>query len=406
MPPGAALDETQPRVSLVPVFLVVLVDVFGMTLVLPLLAIYAETFDASALQASLLVSAYAICQLASGPIIGHWSDRIGRKPMLVVSQIGTCLGFIMLARAHALWVIYLSRILDGATAGNLSLAQAYIADHTRPEDRTKAFGLIGMAFGIGLFIGPGVTGLLSARYGLTAPIWAAASLSFLSIVTTLVLLRNDAPSASAGAHTAMLSWRTYAAYFGRPELRGRLLQFLCFVLAFSTFLSGFALFAERRFTWHGRAFGPREIGLVFCYLGFVGIVMQVGVLGRLVKRFGDRALIVGGLTLLVAGFGLLGLSHSIAPLLVAVTLLAAANGMLRPALTSVITQQAQRHEQGTLAGITASLVALASVVSPFVGGTLIERNDLTSWAWVAAALALAGLFIVRAAGPRAPAPTL
>ena len=130
-PAAATAVETRPRVSLLPIFLIVLVDVVGMTLVLPLLAIYAETFQATPLQATLLVLTFAVCQLISGPLVGHWSDRIGRKPMLLISQVGTCIGFLVLARANALWMVYLSRVIDGSTAGNLSLAQAYTADHTR-----------------------------------------------------------------------------------------------------------------------------------------------------------------------------------------------------------------------------------------------------------------------------------
>ena len=150
------------RVSLVPVFLIVLVDVFGMTLVIPLLAIYAESLHATPLQATLLVSVYAACQLVSGPIIGHMSDRVGRKPMLLISQVGTFIGFLVMARASVLWMLYVARVLDGSTAGNLSLAQAYIADHTEPSQRAKSFGLIGIAFGVGFFIGPSLTGYLSA----------------------------------------------------------------------------------------------------------------------------------------------------------------------------------------------------------------------------------------------------
>ena len=168
----------------------VLVDVFGMPLVIPLLAIYAESLHATPLQATLLVSVYAACQLVSGPLIGHMSDRTGRKPMLLISQVGTCIGFLVLASATSLWMVYLSRIIDGITAGNLTLAQAYIADNTPPERRAKSFGLIGIAFGLGFFIGPSVTGILSARYGLNAPIYLAAAMSATSILCTATLLKQ------------------------------------------------------------------------------------------------------------------------------------------------------------------------------------------------------------------------
>lgn len=389
-----------PHASLLPVFLIVLVDVFGLTLVFPLLAIYAETFSATALQATLLVSVYAVCQLVSGPLIGHASDRTGRKPMLILSQIGTLIGFIILARASALWMIYLSRVIDGATAGNLSLAQAYIADNTAPEDRAKKFGLIGIAFGLGFFIGPSITGYLSARYGLTAPIYLAAAMSATSILATTFLLKGGRPTTSLAHRRAALDWKTYAHYFARPELRARLLQFLFFMLSFSTFISGFALFAERRFVWQGHPFGPREIGYVFGYVGFLGILLQGGLIGRLVKTFGESSLAVAGFASLVLGYLGLGVAGSIGALLVVSTISSFGNGVLRPALTSLITQEAGRHEQGVVLGLTQSMTSLASIVAPIVAGLLIQHTHLMWWATVAAALAGVGAVLTR--GHQAP----
>ena len=141
---------------LVPIFIIVAVDVLGFTLVLPLLPFYAEHFGASPLTVGLMVSVFAVCQLIAGPILGRISDKIGRKPVLMFSQMGTLVGFIILALAGSLWMLFLSRIIDGLTAGNLSIAQAYISDVTKPEERTKSFAVIGIAFGIGFLIGPAV----------------------------------------------------------------------------------------------------------------------------------------------------------------------------------------------------------------------------------------------------------
>jgi len=392
----ASTPEKPPPVSLLPVFLIVLVDVFGMTLVIPLLAIYAETFHATPLQATMLVSVYAACQLVSGPVIGHISDRVGRKPMLLISQIGTFIGFIVMARARALWMLYVARILDGATAGNLSLAQAYISDHTEPSQRAKSFGLIGIAFGVGFFIGPSLTGYLSATYSLTTPIYLAAVMSATSVLCTATLLKGGPQSHHAfDDREAALRFRTYAKYFGRPGLRERLLQFLFFITSFSLFISGFALFAERRFTYQGRPFGPREIGYIFGYVGFLGIILQGGLIGRLVKRFGESTLVAAGFIALVIGYFGLGIASSFTLLMLTGTLAAFGNGVIRPALTSLITQQAGRQEQGVVLGITQSLMSMASIVAPVVGGLLIERQMLKEWAWAAAGLAAVGVALSR-----------
>jgi MFS family permease len=392
----ASVPEKSRPVSLLPVFLIVLVDVFGMTLVIPLLAIYAETFHATPLQATMLVSVFAACQLISGPLIGHISDRVGRKPMLLISQIGTFIGFLVMARARALWMLYVARILDGSTAGNLSLAQAYISDHTEPSQRAKSFGLIGIAFGVGFFIGPSLTGYLSAKYSITTPIYLAAVMSATSILCTATLLKGGSQSHHAfDDRDAALRWRTYAKYFGRPGLRERLLQFLFFITSFSLFISGFALFAERRFTYQGRPFGPREIGYVFGYVGFLGIILQGGLIGRLVKRFGESMLVAAGFIALVIGYFGLGIASSFALLMLTGTLAAFGNGVIRPALTSLITQQAGRQEQGVVLGITQSLMSMASIVAPIVGGLLIERQMLKEWAWAAAGLAAVGVALSR-----------
>jgi len=389
-------DSESQHASLLPVFLIVLVDVFGMTLVIPLLTIYAESFNATPLQATLLISVFAVCQLVAGPLIGHASDRTGRKPMLLISQIGTCIGFIVLALATSLWMIYLSRIIDGITAGNLSLAQAYIADNTPPEKRAKSFGLIGIAFGLGFFVGPAVTGFLYARYGLNAPIYLAAAMSATSILATATLLKDRArPVAAPRGRWDALSWRTYAQYFARPALRRRLLQFLFFMLSFSTFISGVALFAERRFMWDGRPFGPREIGYGFAFVGFLGIILQGGLIGRLVERFGEPKLVLAGFIAVMIGHASLGLTYSIPMLLAVSVVISFGHGVLRPALTSVISHQAGPHERGVVLGLTQSLTSIASIVAPFVAGLLIQYGQLTAWALLAAGLAAVGGVLAR-----------
>jgi DHA1 family tetracycline resistance protein-like MFS transporter len=394
------LPSAPPRSRpLVPIFLIVLVDVFGLTLVIPLLAIYAEHFGATPLQATLLVSSYALCQLVSGPMLGRISDRVGRKPMLLVSQVGTFLGFLLLARAHALWMIYVSRVIDGSTAGNLALAQAYISDNTKPEDRAKSFALIGIAFGVGFFIGPSVTGMLVV-YGLAAPVYLAAGLSLTSILCTTFLLPGGPPPLAEGGNTgpggrrpSPFALRTYTTYFSRPVLGGLFLQFFCFSFAFATFTSGFALFAERRFTWAGHPFGPREIGFLFAYSGFLGIIIQGGLIGRLVKHFGERALVAAGFVCMTIGYVTLGWSGALALLVVASTFASFGTAVLRPTLSSLVTQTAGRGEQGVVIGLTQSLMSVAQIAAPPLAGALIGGRRLGAWAFVAAAAAGMGTIV-------------
>lgn len=406
------MSAQRPR-PLAPIFLIVLVDVFGLTLVIPLLAIYAEHFGATPLEATLLVSTYALCQLVSGPMLGRVSDRVGRKPMLLVSQVGTFLGFLLLARANALWMIYVSRVIDGSTAGNLALAQAYISDNTKAEDRAKSFALIGIAFGVGFFIGPSVTGLLVV-YGLSAPVYLAAALSMTSILCTTFLLPGGPPPAAAGGSHAGPGGRrpspfalaTYATYFSRPVLRGLFVQFFCFSFAFATFTSGFALFSERRFTWGGHPFGPREIGFLFAYSGFLGIIVQGGLIGRLVKRFGERALVATGFACMAVGYATLGESGAVASLLVASTFASFGNAVLRPTLSSLVTQAAGRGEQGVVIGLTQSLMSVAQITAPPLAGVLISRGLLAPWALVASAAAATGAMLGKWGSARVAPPAV
>lgn len=472
------------RSPLLPIFLIVLVDVLGFTIVIPLLAFYAEKFGASPLVATTLVSVYAVCSLISTPIIGNLSDRFGRRRLLLISQAGTCLGFLMLAWSNALWMVFLGRIIDGATAGNLSIAQAYISDHTKPENRAKAFGVIGVAFGVGFMFGPALGGLLG-KYGLHVPFLVAAGLSLLSITATATLLKNEIPGADpvaaappdqpavaeaappAGRRPGAFDIATYTEYFRRPRLGNLYLQFFLFTFAFSCFTSGFALFSERRFTakhkidhiehctivmkdkldlpnaingtialdgqrliygsqWTIKApktvevlgdtcarmsaakdittrfpWTAREVGLLFTYSGFLGILLQGGLIGRLVKKFGERPLVFVAFISASTGYLLLGQTYALSMLAVVVVFSSFGNGVLRPVITSLITQAAGRKEQGIALGISGSLSSMAMVLAPVSGGSLLNGGHLVLWSCIPATVTLIGFFVALAGRPRA-----
>jgi DHA1 family tetracycline resistance protein-like MFS transporter len=386
----------------------VAVDVLGLTIMSPLLPFYAEKLGASALQVGLLISAYALCQLFSGPLLGRLSDRTGRKPLLLVSQAGTFVGFIITAFAPSLSILLLARAIDGATAGNLSLAQAYISDITKPEQRSKSFGVIGIAFGLGFLIGPAISGFLAA-YDYRYPIFAAAALSACSIAATYFLLPSAKPASDGGGpggkRLALFEWGAYAGYFRRPELARRLWEFFAFAFSFAMFTSGLALFCQARLSWNGMPFGPVQVGYAWALAGFLGILLQGPGLGRLVKRFGDAALNRVGFLGYVAGYAILAFSHTI-PMLVLATVVTAIGGLVRPTLTSMITQAAPREEQGVVLGLTQSLTSVSQIAGPALTGFLIQRNVLTGWGITVSAVALIGLLLaarpVSAAFPAEP----
>lgn len=387
------------KFPLLPIFLIVAVDVLGLTIMIPLLPFYAEKLGASPSQVGWLVSVYALCQLFSGPLLGRLSDRTGRKPLLIVSQIGTLIGFLVTAWAGTLGMVFLGRIIDGATAGNLSLAQAYISDVTKPEERAKSFGIIGIAFGLGFLIGPAVSGFLST-YDYRYPIYAAALMSFTSILATTFLLpsassvppKQGEPTGPGGKRLSLVAWGAYARYFKRPELGNLLFQFLTFTFSFAMFVSALPLFVERRLTWNGRPFGPEQTGYAWAYAGFMGIFLQGPALGRLVKRFGEAALTRIGFAAYGIGYVMLAFCHSV-PWLVASMTALVLGGLVRPTLTSSITQRTSRDEQGVVLGLTQSLNSVSQIVAPPLAGWMIQHNLLTGWGLVIAAVSITGLML-------------
>jgi MFS transporter, DHA1 family, tetracycline resistance protein len=386
--------EKQVKSPLLPIFLIVLVDILGFTIILPLLPFYSERLGASPTVVGMIVAIYAAFQLLAGPILGQLSDRVGRRPVLLLSQAGTLAGFLLLAFSTQVWMVFLSRAIDGATAGNLSIAQAYISDVTKPENRAKAFALIGVAFGFGFLVGPAISGFL-AHYGYRAPIFTASGLSLLSILCTFFLLpkrevhhlADEGETGPGGKRLSLISWGEYGKYFRDRELARLLVQWTLFALSFSTFVSGFALFAERRYLWSGHPVGVREVGYIFAFNGFIGIIMQGGMVGRLVKAMGEKRVVQLGFFTSMVGYAAIGFTHTVGQLLWVMAISAIGGAGLRPALTSMVTQKAGKREQGVILGLTQSLTSVAQITAPVLAGVMINHQLLTLWAVWAGILA-------------------
>ncbi len=377
------------------IFLIVMVDVLGFTIILPLLPFYAQKYGASPFVVGVLAATFAVCQLISGPFLGRISDRYGRRKILMLSQSGTFLGFLLLGVANSLPLIFLSRVIDGVTAGNLTIAQAAIADVTPPENRAKAFGIIGIAFGLGFIVGPAISAALSP-IDVHYPAYVAAALSAISIFATWKMLpevkQKVASSESAKSATKLLE------FLKRGRIRWLLVEFLIFGFIFAGFTSGFAMFVERRFVYDGRPFGATEVSILFTYSGFLGLILQGFFIGPLVKRFGEAKLIAAGFLSMAISYTLLGWADSITLLVIASTIGSFGNGVIRPALTALVSQTAHADEQGGALGATQSLVSLGQVFAPLISGAIIDSstsnpNALMAWAIWLAILALIGLAV-------------
>jgi MFS transporter, DHA1 family, tetracycline resistance protein len=383
-------------------FLIVLVDLVGFGLVIPLLPFYALHFGASPQQVTVLLAIYSLMQLFTAPLWGRLSDRVGRRPVLMVSMAASVFAYLWIGNATALWMLFVARGLAGACAGNVAAAQAYIADITKPEERARGMGLIGAAFGLGFIIGPALGGLLAGNDPATAdvetPAWVAAGLSFLALCGVVLLLPESLPADRRGSPGPSRS--RFAAILDvlrRPVLSRLILIFFLVILAFAGMESTFALWAIGEFSW-----GPRQVGYVFSYVGVLSAILQGGLIGRLASLFGEERLLVAGLALIGAGLLTMPFASSLAMLAAAVTALALGMGLTQPSLNSLISRRAGREEQGEVLGVSQSVGSLSRVLGPAVAGLLFGefgRNaPFFSGSVLVAAALLTALKLIRGLG--------
>ena len=381
------------------IFLIVLIDVLGITIILPLLPFYSEHFGASAKTVGLLVSVYGFCQIVSGPILGRWSDRYGRKPILLLSQVGTCFGFLVLAFAPSLKWVFLARIIDGVTAGNISIAQAYISDIAAPKDRPKALGKISIAFGIGFFVGPALTAVLY-RFGYRPPILLAALLSLLSILATTFLLPGEKAREQAPQQQQLSLIKSAFAYFRKPSLQAKFVRIFLFYISFAAYISGFALYAERRFRIAGQPMNARQVGYGFAYLGAVGIITQLFCIGRMIDGLGERRTAAVAFASSFVGYGVLCFVHNPWWILLSGALSSFGSGVLRPLLLSSIAGDVPAQERGGVIGVTQSLQSFTQIVAPLASTALLAEATLSFWGLLPALMNVCGLYLVFKDNPK------
>jgi DHA1 family tetracycline resistance protein-like MFS transporter len=347
------------------IFLTILVNLVGFGIIIPLLPFYAEQFGASELVIGLLFAVFSLCQLIASPVLGTLSDRYGRRPVLIFSLAGTVLSFVLLATAQTLTMLFVARIVDGLSGGNISTARAYVADVTEPKDRARAYGLIGVAFGLGFILGPALSGLLAAKVSYTAPIWAAAGITFVAMVMAWLWLPETVHRTSAGS-TRLFG--TIAELMQRPGLRRLLVIDYVYWMAFAVFQTTFALFAARRF-----GFGAPETGYFFTAFGLLGALVQGFLIRPTVDRFGDKPTFVAGLACAAVGLVAASFSQSVLVFAVALVPLALGIGFGHPTLSSLISRAARGDEQGRVHGASSAIESLGRTIGPVWGNASLQR---------------------------------
>lgn len=384
------------RSRLLPIFLVVFIDLLGFGLILPLLPFYAENYGTTPFLVGLLTASYAAAQLIGAPLLGRLSDRFGRRPILLASISGTLLGFILLGLADPLGraissqftastvspntliiaLLFLSRIIDGLTGGNITVAQAYITDITDEQNRARGLGLIGAAFGLGFIFGPALGGFLS-NWGYEVPAFTAAGLSAINLVAIIKLLpesltleqRKNIASRARPPFTLSALWQA----LNRPHVGPLLHIRFFFGLAFATFQSVFALYAQ--YQLHLDA---RQTGFILAYVGVLAALVQGVGVGKLVKHYPENTLILAGTLLMTIALLAWAFTTSVWLLLIVLAPLALAGGVLNTVLNSALTKAVTTEEIGGTLGLSTSVESLTRVLAPTAGGALL--GQFGAWA--------------------------
>ena len=360
------------RSPLIVIFITVFIDLVGFGIVIPVLPAYAEeaNFAATPRQIALLFASYSVMQFIFAPILGRLSDKHGRRPVLFLSLLGTSAGFLILGFANTLWMLFLGRMIDGISGGNISTAQAYIADVTTKENRAKGMGLIGAAFGLGFVFGPAIGGVLS-RWGISVPFLFAGSLAF----ANAILLYFTLPETVTADHPARTSAATGRGLtqlvnsFKNPRLGLVMIIYFLSIVAFSILTAIFSIFMMFRL-----GYDAFHTGLIFAFVGIISAIIQGGFIGKLVKALGEPMLVIIGTLLFTASLfatPFIGPATGIIGILLTGAVSSAGNALNAPSLSSLASKSAGSHEQGSVLGVMQSVASLARAVGPSVAAFLI-----------------------------------
>ncbi|MHA1966175.1 MAG: MFS transporter [Candidatus Hodarchaeales archaeon] len=356
------------KVELITVFTIMFTEILGFSLVLPFLAYFATDLGASPMIVGLIFTTFSLCQFISSPIIGKLSDKFGRRPLLLISQMSTVIGFLILAFANTLELIFLSRIVDGLLGSNLTITRAYLGDITEGKDQRKIFGYGGAVFGIGFFIGPAIGGFL-ATINYSIPSLLAALISALTVLLIVFFLKETVVKEKDVSFELedFVPVREIVHVFNSDVFRIIFITYLCFVLAHTLLTSNLSLFADYQLQ-----VGPEIVGLYLMFVGFLRIVFQIIIFPRLINAFNSVSLLIIGLSsFLVAFIGILFVESALIMFLILGTF-SIGSGIIRPTLTSEISRKSTIKTRGKYMGVADSLQSLSQIITPLIGGYIIE----------------------------------
>jgi DHA1 family tetracycline resistance protein-like MFS transporter len=358
--------------SLVILFLAVFMDLIGFGIVLPLLPLYSKEFGASGWLIGLIMASYSMMQFVCTPAWGRLSDRIGRRPVLLTSSLGAAISYVGFALGSgqsgptALTVLLFSRVFAGIFGSSVTVAQAYIADVSPPEERSKKMGLVGMAFGLGFIFGPALGAFSAVKFGHSGPGWVAAALCATNFVLAFIYLpesrQPNSEQAPQRPHFAQWSHT-----LGKPKVGLTILLFFLATFCFTCFETTLGLLVDRNFH-----FDAKHVGYLFAYCGIVGAVVQGGAIGRMVKRFGESGLIAASLLMVAVSLAPLPFVTGMPLLLLVLGVLSIGSSLARPPIFGLISILTPAAEQGATLGVAQSAGSLARIFGPIFAGSLFE----------------------------------
>ena len=394
------------RPSLGVLFLTVFIDLIGFGMVIPFLSFYAREYGASGTTVGMVVGIYSIMQFFFAPVWGRMSDRIGRRPVILISLTASCIGYLLFGFGRSLAMLFASRVIAGAGGANIGTAQAYIADITSPENRAKGMGLIGAAFGMGFILGPPLSGFFGeygshhGMHGNLLPGIVAASLSFIAfVIAFFVLAESRQPNAQVrSAVPPQFDKRIWQSVLSRALLGAIIAALFLTLLAVSGMETSVTLHARDRFH-----FRQREMAMWFLFMGVIVAIIQGGLIGRLSKRLGERTLVAIGAAAFTIGLAAVPTIWSSRGLYVVAFFIAVGQGLTYPSLTAMLSKSTSRDEQGSMLGLASGIGSLARFIGPILTGFLYDLARARG-AFYAGALLTFTAFSIAMAMRRMPVP--